>query len=629
MDTQNNKAFLQKKWKWDAKENNILRWIIIIVAVFLDFGLRFLPAPQGLSQDAFGLIGIFAGSLLLWLTIGIDWPSVLCLFALALLPKFGFSNTFNSSFGNSTFIFLLFTFVCTYAVSKTPIIKRIAIGFISNKFAKKNGWAFSICFLSAVLILGMFISPTVLFVVMMPILDEILKMSGIQKGEKAGKLLYIGTAFAVSISSGMTPIAHIFPILAISQAGLSIDYFSYMAFAIPVGIIVFALMLLMFKLFLKPDLSKLKNVDTNILNTQLSTISLQEILSSSIFIVVILLWLEQSFFCERGIATNQAITTSVYIILMVCTFVLWLVKLIKTAKNIKNEPKFALFLQIFVLFLIFALNLTFVILLCLNKFNVFVWLNNTQVAIFAMFNFLLFTSCLSVLLKGIKSKNKKIATSGIVLGGVGLVALILSLIFNNAFSSALKFVASLNNAMPAMFGAILLCLIKVDGKPLVNISDAFKNGVPWPSLVMCAGTLALGSALSSNTIGLKTFIQTNLQNSLSGVSNVVLLIIFIIWPLIQTNLSSNMVTATLVSSVAVSILSASSLNLGAVVSIIGMLSAYAFATPPSMPHIAITASSGYATTSDMFKYGCLLMLITAIATIAVGYPIASLILGGY
>ena len=136
MDTQNNKAFLQKKWKWDAKENNILRWIIIIVAVFLDFGLRFLPAPQGLSQDAFGLIGIFAGSLLLWLTIGIDWPSVLCLFALALLPKFGFSNTFNSSFGNSTFIFLLFTFVCTYAVSKTPIIKRIAIGFISNKFAQ-------------------------------------------------------------------------------------------------------------------------------------------------------------------------------------------------------------------------------------------------------------------------------------------------------------------------------------------------------------------------------------------------------------------------------------------------------------------------------------------------------------
>ena len=78
-----------------------------------------------------------------------------------------------------------------------------------------------------------------------------------------------------------------------------------------------------------------------------------------------------------------------------------------------------------------------------------------------------------------------------------------------------------------------------------------------------------------------------------------------------------MVTATLVSSVAVSILSASSLNLGAVVSIIGMLSAYAFTTPPSMPHIAITASSGYATTSDMFKYGCLLMLITAIATIAV------------
>jgi len=313
---------------------------------------------------------------------------------------------------------------------------------------------------------------------------------------------------------------------------------------------------------------------------------------------------------------------------MACTFALWVVKLIKTAKNIRNEPKINLFLQIFMLFLIFALNLTFVILLCLNKFNVFVWLNNTQVAIFAMFNFLLFVACLSVLLKATKSKNKKLATSSVILGSVGFSILILCLIFSNAFSSALKFVASLNNAMPAMFGAILLCLIKVDGKSLVNIADAFKNGVPWPSLIMCASTLALGSALSSNTIGLKAFIQTNLQNGLSGVSNVVLLIIFVIWPLIQTNLSSNMVTATLVSSVAVSILSASSLNLGAVVAIIGMLSAYAFATPPSMPHIAITASSGYATTSDMFKYGCLLMLISAIATIAIGYPIASLVLRG-
>ena len=178
----------------------------------------------------------------------------------------------------------------------------------------------------------------------------------------------------------------------------------------------------------------------------------------------------------------------------------------------------------------------------------------------------------------------------------------LMILFNSQTLSVMQFISNLKTAMPPILGTVLLCMIRIKNEPLLNIQDTFKNGIPWSSLMMCAGTLTLGAAMTNNAIGLKTFLETNLTAALGGTSQIILLIVFVVWALIQTNLSSNMVTATLVSTVANTLLLSISttLSIPAVIAIIGMLSAYAFATPPSMPHIAITSSSGYANTKDTF-----------------------------
>lgn len=54
------------------KDNIIFRSITIPICIALCLFFRFIPAPNGLTQDAMGVIGIFLGSLILWLTIGID-----------------------------------------------------------------------------------------------------------------------------------------------------------------------------------------------------------------------------------------------------------------------------------------------------------------------------------------------------------------------------------------------------------------------------------------------------------------------------------------------------------------------------------------------------------------------------
>ncbi len=604
--------------KISIKDNKILSTIVIVIALFFDFGFRFIPAPSGMSQDAFGVIGIFIGSLILWLTISIDWPSILCILALGLLPSFGFTNAFTSSFGSETFIFLMFTFVCTYALSKTNIIKRIAVWFINTKLAKKSGWLFVTMFLLSVLLLGMFMSPTVLFVVLIPILEQIFEIAKIEKGERIGKLLYIGMAFCVSISSGMTPIAHVFPVLALKTAGLTINYISYMAFAIPVGLIVFALMLLMFKLFLKPDVTKLTNLDTTVLQNELPKMDLKEKLTLSVFAIVVFLWITPSLCLD-----NMVFTIILFSIFFVAT-VLLCIKVIKN--SILTKSKTNLVLGIIYSSLLLIAAITFLTLLFTNSFNLFGYINSTKITFLILFAILILFLVLHKFINNI-SEHKKFTASLIAVICLSLISTFF-IIFPNLIVTTLEFISNCKTAFPPIVGTLLLCIIKIDNKPLVTIQDAFKNGIPWSSLMMCAGTLALGSALTNSAIGLKTYIETNLTSALGGLSQIVVLIIFVVWALIQTNLSSNMVTATLVSAVANTLLLgiSSTLVLPCVISIIGMLSAYAFATPPSMPHIAITTSSGYANTKDVFKFGLILMAISMIISLAIGYPLGALLM---
>ena len=415
--------------KTKLKDNLIFRAIIIPVSIILCFVGQLIPPINGLSSEAFGVIFIFIGVLILWLTIGIDWPSLLCLFALGFIDKFGFNKVLTTSFGNSTFAFLLFTFVCTYALSKTSLIKRIALTFVNFKIAQKNSYFFIFFFLLATLILGLFISPSVLFVILLPILNEIIDLLKIDKKDKIAKVLMLGLGFTVSISSGMTPIAHVFPILAINAANIEVSTFEYIALAFPAGLVLFLLMFLLLLLFIRPKKDGLNFENVIDLKKSLPKLDKKDIFTLIIFITVLVLWIVPSIF----------------------EFIYY--------------PIYEFF----------------------NKYG---------------------------------------------------------------------------TIMPPLLGTLLLCIIRVDQKPLIEVGDAFKNGVPWGSLIMCAATLALGEAIKSQDIGLITFLQTNLGNSLLYLPSLALLIIFALWAAIQTNLSSNMVTATLVGTVASTILlsTSSSLN---------------------------------------------------------------------
>lgn len=110
-----------------TKQTKDLVWMIVSLAAGFAVS-RLTPTPP-LTLEGLAVLGVFLSSLMMWITISIDWPSLITLFLLGLLPHFGFPAVFRGAFGNVTVAFLLFTFVLVYPLSKTFFVRPLRCGF--------------------------------------------------------------------------------------------------------------------------------------------------------------------------------------------------------------------------------------------------------------------------------------------------------------------------------------------------------------------------------------------------------------------------------------------------------------------------------------------------------------------
>jgi len=213
----------------------------------------------GLGNPMAKVLSIFLGSLILWIQVGIDWPCLVTLLALGWMPQFGFAKTFTGAFGNSTVAFLIFTFALVCPLGKTTFVRRCTLAFLDNPMARRGKWGFLYLLFASVVFMGLFISPSVLFVAFLPFLEDMLAMLNVEKGSRDGSMIMFSTAFLINLSSGMTTIGHVWPTLALgyysSATGNSVSALAYSAFGVPIGIVLFLLLMLVLRFWYKPELS--------------------------------------------------------------------------------------------------------------------------------------------------------------------------------------------------------------------------------------------------------------------------------------------------------------------------------------------------------------------------------------
>ena len=481
--------------------NATKRNLVLLLAVVVMFGFRLLPATGALGSEAMAVLGIFFASLIMWMGISIDWPCFITLLMIGFLPSYGFGKTFSGAFGNSTVAFLIFTFMLVYPLSKTNFVRRCTVAFITNGIARKGPWHF-MCFLwAAVAFMGLFISPSVLFVAFMPFLEDIFQVLGLKKGSKTANCMMMGTAFAISLSSGMTPIGHVWPTLAMgyyaSATGVEVNLFQYMAMGIPTGILILAVMVLIFRFLVDPK-------DT------------------------------------ADIDPSKAIS------------------LRGTVPAADRKEK---------------------IVLGTMGLTVFLWI-------------------VPSLVKGVLP----------------------------------EFYATVNSwttAMPPMVGCLILFILTDNGKSIMNFAETSKN-VMWGSVLMTAAATQLGSCLTNNDIGISTWLSDVLAPVANALPATGLVLFFIAWAVLETNFSSNIVTTTVVSSIALAVtlaLPAGTVSVPAIVCLIGFGAGVCNMTPAGQSTVnTVAIASGWTDSKSMFIWGGVFALAAILIMSFVGYPIGSVVM---
>lgn len=187
------------------------------------------------------------------------------------------------------------------------------------------------------------------------------------------------------------------------------------------------------------------------------------------------------------------------------------------------------------------------------------------------------------------------------------------------------FINSFGTPTPAMIGVVALCLIHVNGKPLMKFNEAISKA-PWVAVLMVAATGILGSALTNEEVGLTVVVVNALSPLIGNMSPTVFVLCIAVFTVMLTNFASNTVTVILIYSIAMPLVyggAISGVNPAALTSVIGASACVALATPPSTAHAAVAAGTGWLKTDLMLRYGLILSLLAAIVLAAVGYPIAA------
>lgn len=212
---------------------------------------------------------------------------------------------------------------------------------------------------------------------------------------------------------------------------------------------------------------------------------------------------------------------------------------------------------------------------------------------------------------------------------VGVVAIWLSPDFLKGFPAVHALVSQMSYVGAPALALIIMCLLRTDGKPLLNIADGAREGVSWPAVLSMAAAMMLGTAINNPDAAIPAFISAKLGGVLSAMSPLVFVFILGMITEIMTQFTSCTVTLTTTGSVALAMLNSgmvSGVNVGAFALVMGITSGIAYMTASAGTAATVTLGYEWVSSGYLFKKGGIFaMLFGALCCVGL-YSVASMIL---
>ena len=248
-------------------------WVHLIIGLLIMIGFPQLGPFEPITETGMWVAGILLGMVYLWSTIDNIWPSILGLMLFALYSGFlgedvtGYNavkSVFLNAIGGDIVITVILSMVLFGAVEHAGCTKYLARFFLSRKIITGRPYVFLfILFFCSYFIAG-FTIPVAALLILWPLTFEALGTFGYTSKDKIYWIATFGIYFAAALGQPMFPFkgaALVITGVFTSASSIPVSYAGYIIYNLSFSIIMMVLFLLFVKFILRPDITKMRNVN--------------------------------------------------------------------------------------------------------------------------------------------------------------------------------------------------------------------------------------------------------------------------------------------------------------------------------------------------------------------------------
>lgn len=249
--------------------SNSRYYSILITGLFFIFIFGYLcPVWGTVTRTGVQCIGIFIGSVLLLCTgYGAATASLLGLFAILLTGYYDSKSIVAATLGSTTVFQLCMIYCLCASINDCGAGEVIARWMISRKQIQGRPLLFTFIFFTAMFLGGVLIGTTGTIIFCYTIVNSIRETLGYDKNSRWYKWMLLGSYASTCVGSPVLPFKGIALIIfssvtaAMAEAGIALDYGSYMIPVILFAILFVIMLTLSMKYLFRVDLSKLEHLD--------------------------------------------------------------------------------------------------------------------------------------------------------------------------------------------------------------------------------------------------------------------------------------------------------------------------------------------------------------------------------
>lgn len=190
------------------------------------------------------------------------------------------------------------------------------------------------------------------------------------------------------------------------------------------------------------------------------------------------------------------------------------------------------------------------------------------------------------------------------------------------------FLKALDTSGITIIFVVLLCLIRLEGKPLFNIKQAGKH-VNWSVYCLITVVLFISTLLTADSTGIKPFLVKILNPILGGKGTFLFAFLVLVIAVIVTNFANNAVVGAILAPVIFAFSEQMHFNPIPLTVVMTMIVFFlAFLTPAASPYAAMLhGNSEWVSAKDIYKYGGITIVLGVLVCTVVGVPLATFLFG--